>query len=755
MNRISLLYDSNLRAYRSISNDDSNLINKIKSVLFRVKRWFIAPNRDELIGRAALLDQRSLEDASRDKVSFIVRALKLANRNIPLANESADLEKLKAGESRIIAIERGYGFVEKGETDFSIKIIHSKYVQDSDNTVHFTSHYKDISFEQLCKIIDGKDVIELKPETSKEKITRSKVKLAWKLVKGIVEPKKDPLKLKLILSDLASLYNEVKHKILSDADSFKALNSLLRVASREMLEAYEKGKITKEERDALIPQLIIVEEALERLPKDESASFPKIPPDSMRNLFNKPIKSGPVPVKWEGEESRDPKIEKPSNAVKLNKPIDTEEALLKMLEGPFNVDSIMAVDFDVIKGELWPRFTRDRAHLVKSISEAPPPTLNNNHFLFQISDERKNTIKEKIEELIKSYKTLETNDHPDYILALGKLFGILQVLDHDKNLEYSVISSIVSYLNANPYRAESLNSVRESIPINPLFAQDLIRLNLIHKFKNQRSTGILTEALPKFITDKKENYSIDTALKHIKPLVNPLLQALFTKYSFIDRFEDLQEKIDDRRTFGMMSEEAIMDNPEGVAEFMLNRLNQTLVEGGKAPFSYIPSLAKEDLQALFFMSRATFGQLQIVDYIDKRPNLLDDQEILNFISNLFFQDSLKETLDNNAEFRSNLPGWLENKIIQYEKDIDKQLFFIEMHMKLKVYYAQMGYKDSFKEYDLNAFPKEKSLNHLYTLNLYKKLQQSTLAPDEAKELVDQYNYLISHPLNRFKRDPKR
>ncbi|MFN4173737.1 MAG: hypothetical protein ACK4HV_01355, partial [Parachlamydiaceae bacterium] len=188
-----------------------------------------------MIGRAALLDQRSEEKDSRDKASFIARALKLANKNVPFMHSLAELDHLKAGEARVLAMGNEFGYIKKGDADFSIKIIHHKSGSDSNYTIHFVSDYTNISLEQLKKLIAREEIAGLKPQNSQEKITRSKVKRAWKLVKEMVEPKQDPLKLKLILSDLATLYNEVKHKTLTEHDSFKALNSLLRAASREML----------------------------------------------------------------------------------------------------------------------------------------------------------------------------------------------------------------------------------------------------------------------------------------------------------------------------------------------------------------------------------------------------------------------------------------------------------------------------------------------------------------------------------------
>lgn len=754
MNKTSLLTDSHLHKYRSISSENG-LLKRINSILFHVKRWFVPPNRDELIGRAALLDQRSLEGSSLDKARFISRALKFANKNIPFENDIQKLRELKGAEARIVSINGNDGVVEAVGSSYNIKIVHTNKKNNNDS-FRFTSSYNNVSYKQLCDLIDGKKVEGLDPVKSEKKLTRTKVKTAWQLVKNIVSKKEEPLKLKLVLADLAELYEEVNHGILKDPESFAALNSLLRSASREMLEAFEKGKITKEERDALIPQLHVVQESLEKI-SEKFPSFPKIPPDSMRNYFKNPVKIGPVPIKWQ-DENRDPVVELPKKSVSLVKPINNEADLIKMFDGPFDVDQILAIDFDILEGEIWGDFSKSRERLVNNLNEPPKPKAKVNHFLYHLSSEGKEKIREGVGKFAKIYNNLEKNEHPDYLLAIGKLFGILQIIHPNQNEMMHGLITVMGKFDAREYRTgDALNSTRDSVVINPLYTQQLYQLKLLYLQTYNHLKSYISLYHSDAFTELflKKSSKIEDALRYKKPLTNPFLRALFTKYSFLWRFEDHQPKIDDRRAYGMMSEEAIMDNPEAVAEFVLNRYNESLIDEGKSPENFFPAFSKEDLQTLFFMSRSIFGQIEIIDYIDKRPNLLDDQEVLNYISNLFFQDTLDETLRNNKVFKDELPKWVEQKIEQYKGDIDKYLFFIEMQEKLKIHYDLMGYKHSFKEYDVMDLPKNKSLNYIYTLNIFKKLHQRKLSPEDSKEVVEQYQYLISHPLPKNKSDPLR
>lgn len=759
MPNIKILSDTNLRNFISISTIDSPLFSKIKSILFRIKRWFVPPNRNELVGRALLLDRGHFAQDSRSEIDFIKKALRVANRNIPFIHDLAELEKVKPGQERLLEVSNGYAYIQREGAKFNVQVVFSKVSEDSNNTVHLTAKYKQVSREELAKIAAGEKPEDVEPEISVEKVTRSKVKVAWKLVKGIVEPKEEPLKLKVILSDLATLYDEVKYKILTDTDSYLALNRLLRSASREMLEAFEKGKITKEERDALIPQLEIIEEALENA-SYPSTEFPPVTSEMMKGFFKSPPNVGPIPIDWVEGSVPSEKIEKPSASVAFVKPINTLEALSEMLDGPFDVEKIMAIDFHVVEGEIWSEFKRGLKKLESHDTEkkVPKPTLNEAHFL---SDSKRaqelwDKLYVKFVNQLNAYKNIDNADHPANLAALAKLLGILQFL-YRNSVKVEAIDTVLGYLKTKMPFFKDLSGVVQPGYVNPEYLRDLRRVYLSQPYLQgyrAGNEGYNIYGSDIFPSEWKKN-TLEEAEKFARPITNPFLRALSSKYVFRDRYEDHQEIIEDRRAFGRLSEEAIMDDPEGVAFFVLDLLNDTLKAEGKETISYIPKWDTQDLQALFVMAREVFGQTQIIDSIEKRPGLLKDPEVRNLISNLFFRGDLVDTLEDNEPFRKSLPGWIEAKIEQFNDDIEIKLFFLEMHEKVKTTYEQLGYKDAFKEYDLNELPKNKSLNLIYTLNLAKKLKKNVLTPDEVEEVMGQYHYLIDHPLDLLNREPLR
>lgn len=799
MNRLSILSETNIHNYRAISRE-SDYYTKIKAIWFKVKRGFVPPKTDELIGRAALFERPSV--LSRDRESpellqnLIMRALSCANRKIPFIriNDSTSintlLSKMKPGEEAIFENKIGYAYLEKGQQHFNVKIIYSKPKLQEGKYVSFTAHYEQLSLEEASEIVQGgrkEEDEKIDPSQSQEKAIRTKVKMAWKLVKEIVNSQESPIKLKTILADLGTLYKEVHHKILTDPDSYLALNKLLRAAARELLEAYEKGKITAEERDALIPQLLIIQSELEKT-TFENQDFPKIKSEQMRSLFLTTPKVGPKPLDIEIAADKPPKVEPPKNPVNLDHEITSVDELQEVLDGPFNVEKILSINTDMATGELVSRY---------ALFFPVIPKYNEDFFLWDISVESAKELFEKINKHIVNYKNFSDLDNPDSILALAKLLALSSFIGSRYNLVgvHHGLSTVLFYFTPS-IDYHSYDRPRETVFLSEknIRALDGLRLylssynarfgvelhNSVQGAIRSEVDGNFINELPKFLKERSGLFFKDQAafktsniLGRFKAMNNPLLNALFLKFSLETRnapgnleisttdpatlkstIKIIPAKEEDFRSYSMMSEEAIMHNPIGVAEFAINALNENLVREDLPTVKNLVKWEEDDIKALMIVTRSAYGQLLILDFIEKRPHLLDDPEILNYLSNLFFQTSLFDTLIDNNPFREELPAWIETQIEKYKDDIEKRLFFYEMHERLRVVYEQKNYTADFKDYDTSDWSKDK-LNEIYTIELYKKLNRNSLNPDEAVIAVKQYRYLLSHPLESLKRDPIR
>ncbi|MCB1118393.1 MAG: DUF3638 domain-containing protein [Chlamydiia bacterium] len=208
--------------------------------------------------------------------------------------------------------------------------------------------------------------------------------------------------------------------------------------------------------------------------------------------------------------------------------------------------------------------------------------------------------------------------------------------------------------------------------------------------------------------------------------------------------------------FGWMVPEAVADQPELVADHLVDKYNALMnelkgierklipgkerLEGDKLPFS------GEELSDLLLVLRHQDPQSEIVAFMEKYPHVVEDTSVQHFFSLLFFTASLPNFLERNELFRNELPKILEKGLSKHF------LFSYHFLTKLKNLYRTLGYStEAFSEEPKNELERQyrqavltasdnSDFHEMLSVDLYERLSSITY---ETKDIAD---IIIRHTL---------
>lgn len=231
--------------------------------------------------------------------------------------------------------------------------------------------------------------------------------------------------------------------------------------------------------------------------------------------------------------------------------------------------------------------------------------------------------------------------------------------------------------------------------------------------------------------------------------------------------------------YGMRTQEAVIDDPEQVAAFLENDLEEITTElmkwRGKSQQSLKKGLSqdftKEDIKALLLLLRDQDPQTEIVAFLERYPSLLGHPEARNFVDLLFFHPCLIETLEKREVFRNSLPLFFTTQIRKFEakanensKYASQLVVFLAFSSKLREIYTAHNYStDDFIDANpmINQWierTKETETLHsllpeLLSLNISSLLNKEDLSREEVAQLITNYNTSILLPTDPLTLDP--
>lgn len=232
----------------------------------------------------------------------------------------------------------------------------------------------------------------------------------------------------------------------------------------------------------------------------------------------------------------------------------------------------------------------------------------------------------------------------------------------------------------------------------------------------------------------------------------------------------------------LKTQEAIVDDPEQVADHFTKYLEETITEcnlhfaegNNKEPaLKHVKrDFTKEEMTAILLMTRKQTPQTEIIGFMSKQRHLLAEPEIRNFVDHLLFHPSLLRTLYFKKAFREDLCNKLlgliedfSNAVVNKENRVNELLYLMEVYQKLQRIYQGNGYPiktlDSEKIVSalLNTFSKNSNGNYnvelhgILTMHLKLTLEKNTLTPKEVESVIKCFMYRKQLPTDPLNIDP--
>lgn len=239
-----------------------------------------------------------------------------------------------------------------------------------------------------------------------------------------------------------------------------------------------------------------------------------------------------------------------------------------------------------------------------------------------------------------------------------------------------------------------------------------------------------------------------------------------------------------RRKDGMKTQEAIVDDPLTVANFLIDEVNNLISDrirfrSLKFPPLQEPLLSKpainfseREVSAILSLLRKAEPQTELIAFMENEVSLMERSEVRNFVDMLFFDVPLRETLVQRIVFKNALPQTLDRKIQEFRKKsasdysyIDQLVFFIEFSAKLRAIYEAQGYAtDAFNRDSrsiLRSFLGNSSndtalhpyLHGLLSAELFLIFSQSELSSEDISLLLIDYSLSKNTTGNPLNQDP--
>ncbi len=164
------------------------------------------------------------------------------------------------------------------------------------------------------------------------------------------------------------------------------------------------------------------------------------------------------------------------------------------------------------------------------------------------------------------------------------------------------------------------------------------------------------------------------------------------------------------RKFGMRTQEAIYDDPEQVANHLIDDMNKMIKDKqtyhsigepyhGKMPHSF----SREEMRDLLLLAMKP-AHMDIISFMEKHPLLMNQPEVRNYIDMLFFDRELILTLNNFEPFRNELPESISSTLKKLEQRIfgnkpehhliPQYLYLIDFSERLNSIYIGLGIKNN-------------------------------------------------------------
>lgn len=272
--------------------------------------------------------------------------------------------------------------------------------------------------------------------------------------------------------------------------------------------------------------------------------------------------------------------------------------------------------------------------------------------------------------------------------------------------------------------------------------------------------------------------------EHIKSGGVSVFQKVFTSISK-QKEKNIQNEHEAhlQHKCGMKTQEAIVDDPEIVADFLTDDMNEIVKyvdrfkKNKKELFVPIKQkfrqFTKEEMTAILLLTRKEYPQTELIAFIEAHGALLQEPEVCNFIDMLFFHSSLTETLNKFIEFRKQLPLFLDHKLKEWQQRMSTNprfampfLFLVEFNEKVKSIYKEQQY--DIKEFNSSgiaqvcewskpgAIPLEWQPHsaQIFTLSLKHLLGQQPLTQDQIVQIIVVYNFLKQSVGNVLQVDPQ-
>lgn len=548
------------------------------------------------------------------------------------------------------------------------------------------------------------------------------------------------LQLRLEIASLFASYDTCKGKLTAGSEDHRVLESLLRAVSEDVYLSYTKNRITREDLLEIVNELKVIKTALENAPP-EKASLSTSPSGwGMNAYINAQVSDLQVVAPSKVTTSEVLTTETQAEPIPPSRPLpevsfeiqrvpaeQLEQHLTDILTTTSTVKFLngvraLASNYDTIDKEksvvIMKQLLLVTERLIKIYNENPS--------------------RERYYEIFKPIAItarLTTRHFP----WNNTFFTILGNCSNNPMFYFHIITFLTdksgyrmeAYCHDDPTSyCERLTARNENIP------QEEADRNFEYYKKQLEMIGTLG---PQIYLFPLRTYDINFTRRWMRPITHPLLVSIFTRIqmdvidtqydgiylpenmkkisgksvsSFSNRGKttftiqgmtpgevaaiEVEAKKMLREQQGLMTPEAMVDNPELVSESVWEELRADMK---RATSNFLPlflekptyttykdigineaspRFTKEEIEALLLLSRKTFPQTEIIAFIEKYPALFKDPEVRAFLDMLFFRNSLKETLKERPAFRELLPKYLADKIDDYHEKAKTNPEYLEL-----------------------------------------------------------------------------
>ncbi len=690
-------------------------------------------------------------------------------------NKKKELEALKVGESRLIPLQGKneqvldsslFAILTKEADGFSVKLIgKGATIGELETAYSLAGREKvnrEIVFEKvpeyliltddcIANLYSEKDtandflqtkLTELAPYkkevSSFEELTTKTdktAKLFWNIVhafpldttKGIAQEKR--IKLRSHLLNLFEFFRNNRFSLVAHSSQHQNIRKLFMAVSGEVLEAYQKGVISKEDLTDIRKEFEIIDSAL-RKAEQEGAKPLTSSVANEKHLF--------PGVTFEDFTAKVMHFTGEGKEIEQAKPSDTRA--LRPLIAPTlsQKDALSFQPYTTIKTKdaalsAFRTVQGDDRTLLAFIHEIPVSlhesgenfrSQKSNSFWWSLSATEMEEVASSLTSLVERSSKDTDQITQEALFKAAYLVSAFETETLGYNINNSLTDTIgefygevIGTTGRTIYDTDAVSFARAPTILDPFNMAQSANLRAVREFHGYELRDLSRKGVDHPLTKRIENalfsrkglsYSSPRTISdRLKRIDNHFLIALYRQMDTRIHWQpDDKKKEKVESIIGWMSPEAVQTDPEGLLAFFFDELEkaneafsdknaQDKLDLAPFPLHY----TDDDKRQILRLLRSESPQVEAINLLLNSPNLLLDYNTRNFLDAIFFHPNLLNLMHDHSKnsFLLELPEKIALALERFKdpkdaKEFEAKLFLIELLEKLQGIYKNPEWK---------------------------------------------------------------